>query len=90
MYCQGVQVYSKKKEAKMILIVGEAMQKLSSCDQTSWEPFAAQLSRVGLEKETLDCAFVYCLRLSGNLSDVNKESLKEFIEECNSRTFSYT
>jgi hypothetical protein len=34
---------------------------------------------VGIEKETLDCAFVYCLRICGNLSEVKEETLNDFI-----------
>ena len=83
MYCQGVQVYSKKKEAKMKLIVGDAIRRVPcAANYTEWDLFAKELTLVGIEKETLDCAFVYCLRISGNLSEVEDYSVKQLIQEC--------
>jgi len=35
-----------------------------------------------IEKETQDCAFVYCLRLANSLTDVDSDTISSFIKEC--------
>lgn len=67
MYCQGVQVYSKKKERKMKLIIGDALKGLKAVYYSKWEHFARDLTAIKIEKETQDSAFVYCLRMSESL-----------------------
>lgn len=90
MYCQGVTVYSKKKEKKMKLIIGDAMKDLKSVYYSKWEHFAKDLTKVKIEKETLDSAFVYCLRMSGSFLDVDDQTLSDFIAECKDDAFSHT
>jgi hypothetical protein len=63
----------------MILIVGQAVQKLHTKKFNSWQLFADDLTKLGIEKETLDCAFVYCLRICGNLSQMKGETVNQFI-----------
>ena len=45
MYDHGGQVYSKKKEQKMKLIVGEAIQNVKAVYYSKWAHFAADLTK---------------------------------------------
>lgn len=79
MYCEGVTVYSKKKEQKMKLILGEIFMNLKAVYYSKWSHFEKELFKAKMEKETIDCAFVYCLRMSNRLSDVDAETISSFI-----------
>ena len=32
---------------------------------SKWDQFALVMKGMNIERETLDCAFIYCLRMSG-------------------------
>lgn len=55
-----------------------------------WAHFAADLVKQKIEKETQDCAFVYCLRLANSLTDVDSETISSFIKECKDSAFSHS
>jgi endonuclease III-like uncharacterized protein len=60
-------MYSKAKEQKMKIIVGKWINGQQT-DAWTWEELHNQLK--GMQPETIDCCFLYLLRLSGSLHTV--------------------
>lgn len=80
-HCAGVQVFSKKKEGKMKVILGNLLAEKAHF--ASFDELRQSLLSAKVEKETLECAYVYCLRMSGSLNQqISASVLADFVEEC--------
>jgi hypothetical protein len=82
MYCGNIQYFSRNKENKMKLIIGKALLEEEEIELESFEGLIEMLFVKGIQKETLDCALIYLLRLSDNYIEVIPEALVHFVEEC--------
>jgi hypothetical protein len=47
----------------MKLIVGAAIENVNAVYYSKWLHFANELTKQKIEKETMDCAYVFCLRM---------------------------
>lgn len=74
----------------MRLIIGKFLleQDIRSCN--SFEELSEFLNENGIAQETLECALVYLLRLSGNYLEVSESALDHFINECKREALSHT
>ena len=74
----------------MKLIIGNVIQGINFSDINSWVKFSLVLESCKIEKETVDCAFICCLRMSDSLTDVSQDTITQFIKECISEAFTLT
>ena len=74
----------------MKLIIGYVIQEINFTGINSWDKFSLVLQNCKIEKETVDSAFICCLRMSDSLTDVNQETITQFIKECMQEAFTHT
>jgi hypothetical protein len=55
----------------MKLIVGKHLIEQNNANPSSFEQLSVFLNELGIAQETLECALVYLLRLSGNYLQVS-------------------
>ena len=54
------------------------------------EELSGYLNDFGIAQETLECALVYLLRLSGNYLKVSEQAMLQFVQECKREAQSHT
>ena len=74
----------------MKLIVGKHLIEQESAKPNSFEQLSEFLNELGMAQETLECALVYILRLSGNYLQVSQAALIQFVSECKREAQSHT
>ena len=74
----------------MKLIVGKHLIEQNKVVPQSFEELSVFLNELGIAQETLECAFVYLLRLSGNYLNVSEQAMLQFITECRRDAQSHT
>lgn len=70
-HCGNINTYSRNKEVKMKLIIGKHLIEQDNTAPKSFEELSVFLNEFGIAQETLECALIYLLRLSGNYLEVS-------------------
>lgn len=66
----------------MRLIIGKHLIESDGVLLTNFDQLQEYLGQRSTAQETLECAFVYLLRLSGNYQQVSEQAMLQFMQEC--------
>ena len=88
--CEGLQTYSRAKEQKMKLILGQLVMHLQKLSFESFEDFEEFLYSEGIASDTRECIKVYLLRESNSLTEVSPKEINKLLKECKKLGLSYS